>query len=725
VRPALFDGRVPRWLLPAVWSLFACYAGAIALTGFIFDRSTQHLVRGQIDEELRVAVTMATAAFPSDLRGKAAAGVSLEQSEDRMLARRADKLCIDSGIAYLYALYIDDAGVVRHLWTNDPDKELPDDSAETWFGHPYEDCAQAVRDAIASGCGLHYETYTDHYGDFRGCYLGLRDHDGHNYVIGADRNLAEVESTLSAMRRKVALGASGSVLAGLLLGIGLHVLIRRLQSALRDLSLLAEVAHATGHAVLLADPDGRVRWANSACPHHLGIATERVVGRSLVELLGSGGSRSGLVEAVRQAQGGMGGSCEMAGPGHPGADWLLVDLRPVANPSGAAWVVCMLRDLSQHRSIQQTLERAREQAERTAAAKTAFLANMSHEIRTPLNGILGMTGLLLERNMAKADHELVQVAHSSGEVLLRLLGDILDLTKIEAQAMHIESKPCDLGNVATEVVQLFRTTAQSKGLSLDVIGEPLWVLVDGVRMRQVLSNLVSNAIKFTDSGKVTVSLSATAQGELRRVHLVVADTGIGIPEERQAELFQPFVQVDDSMTRRAGGTGLGLAISRRLVELMGGTLGLESKAGTGSRFIVDITLPPARIPTGAQPALRAAPRNGRVLVAAGNRTNRTVASLLLRGHGVQDVELADDAQSAIAAAMAGPCALVLLDLDLPGGAPAVAAALRVVDGASRSTPIIALHGDGHMLPAGFDGSLARPVSADALRPMLDRWCPPL
>ncbi|MBN8524129.1 MAG: PAS domain-containing protein, partial [Planctomycetes bacterium] len=606
MRHALFDGRVPTWLLPGVWILFSCYLAAVLLTGFLFDRSSQRMVRHQIDDELRVAATMVQASFPTDLRARVDTGPPLDAAEDRRLTRLANRLCADSGITYLYALYADDAGVVRHLWTCDPDGEIADDSSETWFGRPYEDCADAARQAIASGCGLHYETYTDHWGDFRGAYLGQRDAQGRNYAIGADIALAEIDKALLAARRNVAVAAAASALAGLGLCVGLHLLLRRLQRAQRDLSLLAAVAQGTGHAVLLAGPDGAVRYANAACGRHLAIEADALIGRRLSDIFGHADVARAMAAAVR----GSGGACEIPGPGAPAATWLLADLRPVANPGGPPWVVCLLRDLSQNRAVQEELEHARNQAERVAAAKTAFLANMSHEIRTPLNGILGMTGLLLERRLEPADRELVQVAHNSGEVLLRLLGDILDLTKIEAQAMPIIAKPCDLHAVVEEVVRLFRTNAESKGLGLSFSSSvpQLWVVADGMRLRQVLANLVSNAIKFTETGTVTVELGTMAQGEMQRVRLAVVDTGIGIPPDRQVELFQPFVQVDDSMTRRAGGTGLGLAISRKLVELMGGSLALASEPGAGSRFTVEVVLPPARAPSGQVAALRSQPR---------------------------------------------------------------------------------------------------------------------
>jgi len=708
VNRVLHAGRDPRHLLPILWGLFGLFIAGILVVGWHFDRSTERMVREQLDRQLRVGVTLAVAAFPQELRARVDDPGTLPLAEDRAYMRRANDLCRGSGLAYLYAMYFDKAGEVRQLWSSDFDNELGD-GPDTWFGHEYNDAADAAREAIRSGNGLHYATYGDRYGQFRGAYLGLTDAGGRTWAIGADLALADVDATLRSNHNQVLLAGFGCALAGLILAGGLHAVLRQLGRARRDLGLLAEVAHATGHAVLLADPARTVVWANAACAHHLGVDSGSAVGRPLGWLLAAADPatlRTVLTE---------GGSCELSGPGKPGASWLLADLRTVSHPGGPPWLVCLLRDLSEH------------QAKAAAAAKTAFLANMSHEIRTPLNGMLGMTNLLLDGRLDARQRELIEVVHRSGEALLHLLGDILDLSKMEAQAMRIEAHPCEITTVVADVVALFRPGADAKGLAITLVCEPsgtLWLQADQLRLRQVMGNLIGNAVKFSERGTIAVrvQVEAAAPG-FRHLRIAVQDSGIGIPADRQGELFKPFVQVDSSLTRRAGGTGLGLAISRQLVELMGGTITLVSEAGVGSTFTVEVDLAEVQHPSDLQPTVKRAQRRGRVLVAEGRRTHRTVTSLLLRGQGIDEVEVAEDAADAVSQAVSSPCALVLLDLDIPGGAAQVLAALRAASQVSRPTPVIAVIAAGTDPPAGFDGSLVRPVTGESLRPLLDRWCP--
>ncbi len=705
--------------MPALWGLFAVYLTGVLFAGWHFERSNERLVREQIDAQLRIGVTMAVAAFPHELRARVEDPGAIPLAEDRAYMARANDLCRTSGLAYLYGMYLD-GDDVKQLWTNDFDDELGD-GPDTWFGRIYSGAADAARQAISEGQGLHYATYTDEYGDFRGAYLGLTDPGGRTWAIGADLTLLQVYATLARSRRQVILASIASALAGLVLATGLHVVVGRLGRARRDLGLLAEVAHATGHAVLLAGPDRSVVWANAACAHHLGVDSGKAVGKPLGWLLAAADP-----EALRKMLA-EGGSCELAGPGKPGASWLLADVRPVPHANGPPWLVCLLRDLSEHQRIEAELRHARERAEAAAAAKTAFLANMSHEIRTPLNGMLGMTSLLLEDETNTRRRELIEVMHRSGEALLQLLGDILDLTKMEAQAMRIEPHPCDIVAVVADVAALFRPSAEAKGLTLDLACEPPgqhWLLADPLRLRQVIGNLLGNAVKFCDNGGITVRiLVQPAKDDRAHLSIAVQDTGIGIPLGRQDELFHPFVQIDSTMTRRAGGTGLGLAISRRLVELMGGAITLTSEPGVGSTFTVSLELARVLHPSDLLPAVHRARRHGRVLVAEGRRTNRTVTSLMLRGQGVEDVDQAEDAVEAVNQAVTSPCALLLVDVELPGGADKVRSTLRAAASASRPVPIIALLPSGAPLPEGYDGSLARPVTAEALRPLLDRWCP--
>jgi signal transduction histidine kinase/CheY-like chemotaxis protein len=720
VNRILHAGRDPRHFLPVLWGLFAVYLAGVLLVGWYFDRATRAMVFEQIDGQLRVGVHLATAAFPHDLRARAEALGTLSLADDRAYMAKANELCRGSGLAYLYAMYLDKDQAVRQLWSSDFDNELGD-GPETWFGRIYATAAEAARESIREGGGLHYATYRDEYGEFRGAYLGLTDAGGRTWAIGADLALSEVNATLERNQRQVLWAGFGCALAGLFLAGGLHLVLRQLSWARRDIGLLAEVAQATGHAVLLADSSRTVVWANAACTHHLGIDSGSALGRPLSSLLAAADP-----ETLRHTLA-EGGSYELAGPGKPGAAWLLADLRHVPHPGGPPWLVCLLRDLSEHKAIEVELRQAREHAEAAAAAKGAFLANMSHEIRTPLNGMLGMTSMLLDGTRDARQRELIEVVQRSSEALLQLLGDILDLSKMEAQAMRIESHPCDVTAVVKDVVDLFRPGAEAKGLSLVLACDPPGVhglQVDPLRLRQVIGNLVGNAMKFTERGGITVALSvAPAVGGHCHLRIAVQDSGIGIPLHRQDELFRPFVQVDTSTTRRAGGTGLGLAISRHLVGLMGGTITLRSEAGAGSTFTVDLNLAVVQHPSDLHPKLPRAQRRARVVVAEGRRTNRTVTSLLLRGQGVEEVEQAEDAAEAVRQTVMSPCALVLLDLELPGGAAQVRAALRAASSSSRPTPIIAVLPSGADLPEGYDGCLSRPVTVEALRPLLDRYCP--
>jgi signal transduction histidine kinase/ActR/RegA family two-component response regulator len=400
---------------------------------------------------------------------------------------------------------------------------------------------------------------------------------------------------------------------------------------------------------------------------------------------------------------------------------------------GKVVVTGFWRDVTETRAGAEALLRAKEIAEAANRAKSEFLAAMSHEIRTPLNGVLGMAAALETTPLTDLQKRMIGVINESGQTLMTLLSDILDLSKIEAGRMEFESAPFDFTSLVEGVGNLFEQTAKAKGLTFELqLGEGSRgvFLGDQTRVRQILQNLVSNAVKFTKQGSVSVRVTGKPGAEGGRDMLVeVTDTGVGIPEEARAKLFSKFTQADSSTSRQFGGTGLGLAICRELVTAMGGQIGVDSEEGKGARFWFALPLPLADDASAAQlDAVEEAQeeeRPLRILAAEDNATNQFVLKAILGQKGLE-ATFVENGRLAFEAVQTGDFDVILMDLHMPemDGLSATQA-IRALPGPKSQIPVVAVTAEAmpeqvrKCLAAGMDAHVAKPIRPDVLYAVIE------
>ena len=417
--------------------------------------------------------------------------------------------------------------------------------------------------------------------------------------------------------------------------------------------------------------------------------------------------------------------------------WLRVQDRPTVG--GGAVTVCS--DISDLKRNADALAEARDAANAANRAKSRFLANMSHEIRTPLNGVIGVAQALARTELSPQQQDMLELIHSSSRTLQTLLSDILDLARVESGRLELNDEPLDLARTVEEAALLYAAAARDKGLQFLVEVAPearVWIQGDVVRLKQVLTNLVSNAVKFTASGFVSLTVDAVPAEAPQTLRFVVQDTGIGFDAQTQARLFNRFEQADGDITRHYGGSGLGLAICRELAAMMGGDLGCESEPGAGAAFILSLPLRPAQAPAAplrpSRPAVaapveadaEAAPRRLRILAADDHPTNRRVVELILDGAAFDLMSVENGAQ-AVETYRAQTFDLVLMDMQMPvmDGLTAVREIRlhEAVLGLPR-VPIVMLTANAlaqHLdeaLAAGADRHMAKPFSVEDLLAMV-------
>jgi len=427
---------------------------------------------------------------------------------------------------------------------------------------------------------------------------------------------------------------------------------------------------------------------------------------------------------------------------------------PLMRAGARIGAVVMFSDMRTQMLLQQRLVEAKESAEQAARLKSDFLSTMSHEIRTPLNGVMGMADLLFDTRLDDDQVEYVRIIKTSADALRAIIDDILDFSKIEAGRLELECTDFSLRKVVQNSIDILAAKAREAGVTLESNIDPLLpdhFNGDPVRIRQVLLNFLSNAIKFTRHGEIRLRAEAASLGPSAEprigVRLSVRDTGIGISEEAQERLFQAFIQADSSTTRQFGGTGLGLAICRRLAEAMGGEIGVQSAPGKGSTFWISVPLRPGRAPMAAGPgampvppveesAVAQAPAPAALkgqapkplLLAEDNAINQRVATLVLNKLGYE-VEVVDNGAAAVREAATGRYALVLMDCQMPemDGFEATAAIRRAERDSGAHLPIVAMtanaiEGDRERcIAAGMDDYIPKPINAARLRDVLAIW----
>jgi PAS domain S-box-containing protein len=497
-----------------------------------------------------------------------------------------------------------------------------------------------------------------------------------------------------------------------------------------------ELAELLPQIVLEVDARGMVCFANRQAHAMTSLTPEALTrGMSALELLAP--------EDRERARTNLAGT--MRGETPRGSEYLalradgttfpvLARATPIVREERTVGVRAILFDISDLKRIQEELRVAKEASEAASRAKSQFLAGMSHEIRTPMNAILGLTGLLLDGEPTDEQRRYLRIIEQSGELLLRIMSDILDLRRIEAGELALEPVALCLPDLITTATELFTLQCTNRGLKLTVELDPRlprYVRADGGRIRQVLTNLLANAVKFTEQGGIRVEVAPAGDpaDSIVPVRFVVADTGIGVAPQARNRIFEMFTQADASTTRRHGGLGLGLSISKGLVERMGGKIGVADNPGAGAIFWFTVPLAVTADVIEPAPAAPLNLRGARILAVEDSVFNQRMVALMLERLGCR-VDVAGNGREAVELVTTLPYDLILMDCEMPimDGCEATRE-IRRLPGNRGRVPIITM--SAHQGPeherlfreAGMDDCLPKPISLAALQEKLRFWLP--
>jgi PAS domain S-box-containing protein len=497
---------------------------------------------------------------------------------------------------------------------------------------------------------------------------------------------------------------------------------------------------------LLADNQSDVisLWGAEGKRLYASPSVERAFGFTVDEVMrfpGSANAHADDVHIIRELVAGLDEGGPAAGAEYRlvhkdgSAIWVEGTFRRLADGEGT--LLSTTRVITERKRLQIELVQALDEARAALQVKADFLANMTHELRTPLNAIVGFSGLLKESDTLHGrDRRPVELIHDASQTLLSVVNDVLDFSKLEAGAVEFEQHPFEAVHVAETAAVMLSGQAHAKGLAIrvEVEGDREPLLGDGPRLRQVVLNFLSNALKFTSRGDVVIAVRQGAEGDLRRLRISVTDQGIGVPPEQLSAIFDRFTQSDASVSRRFGGTGLGLSICKRIVQAQGGQIGVESVQGAGSTFWFDVVLPLAKEVAAAAngPADEVEiERALRLLVVDDNAVNRELVCAFLAPFDI-DIDTARDGVEAVQMALAGSYDMILMDVQMPtmDGLTATRRIRAQTPPNAPATPIIAMTANvldeqvRLCLDAGMDDHLGKPIDAAKLLELISHWSGP-